>query len=197
MRILMVAPPGAGKGTQAERLAQHFDIEHLASGEMLRNELSARSELGEKVRQYVESGDLVPDDLVMRLVLDRVRSAAERGGYVLDGFPRTVHQAETAYEEASQYGNVALQAVVHLEVGADELHRRLAARATAEGRSDDTADVFEHRLAVYERQTDPLLDFYRSRDLLVSIDGERTVDEVTAELFETLDRVVTTSTATS
>jgi adenylate kinase len=193
MRILMVAPPGAGKGTQADRLAQHFGIEHLASGDMLRDELAAHSELGERVRPYVERGDLVPDDLVMRLVLDRVTTAAEHGGYVLDGFPRTVKQAETAFEEAKRHAaervDPRLQAVVHLNVRRDELRRRMRARAAAEGRSDDTASVIEHRLDVYEAMTEPLLKFYRDRNLLISVDGERSIDEVTAELFDTLDHL--------
>jgi adenylate kinase len=193
MRILMVAPPGAGKGTQAERLADNYHIEHLASGEMLRAELLAGTELGEKVRQYVERGDLVPDDLVIQLVLDRVTAAAARGGYVLDGFPRTIKQAEAAHEEATQCPEVMLQAVVHLAVGRDELRRRMVHRAAVEGRVDDTAVVFEHRLAIYEEQTDPLLDFFRSRHLLVSVNGERSVDEVTVDLIAALERFVSTS----
>jgi adenylate kinase len=193
MRILMVAPPGAGKGTQADRLAEHFGIEHLASGDMLRDELAAHSELGERVRPYVERGDLVPDDLVMRLVLDRLTAAAERGGYVLDGFPRTVKQAETAYEEAKRHTaervDPRLQAVVHLAVGRDELRRRMQARAEDEGRSDDTAAVIEHRLDVYEAMTEPLLTFYRDRNLLISVDGERSIDEISADLFHELDHL--------
>jgi adenylate kinase len=193
MRILMVAPPGAGKGTQAERLADRFGIEHLASGEMLRQELDAHSELGERVRPYLDRGDLVPDNLVMRLVLDRVKSASAKGGYVLDGFPRTVKQARTAYEESQRQAedgtDARLQAVVHLNVSREELRRRVKARAVVEGRPDDTDAVFEHRLDVYEAQTEPLLQFYLDRDLLMSVDGERTIDEVTAELFDALDHL--------
>jgi len=193
MRVLMVAPPGAGKGTQADRLAKHYDIEHLASGDMLRDELAAHSELGEKVRPYVERGDLVPDDLVMRLVLDRLAAAAERGGYVLDGFPRTVKQAEAAYEEAKRHVSDGTdprpQAVVHLDVGRNELRRRMMARAEAEGRSDDTASVIEHRLDVYEEMTEPLLRFYRDHNLLISVNGERSIDEISDDLFDALDHL--------
>jgi adenylate kinase len=193
MRILMVAPPGAGKGTQADRLAKHYGIEHLASGEMLRDELAAHTDLGERVRPYVERGDLVPDDLVMRLVLDRLAAAADRGGYVLDGFPRTVKQAETAYEEAKRHTaegtDPRLQAVVHLKVGRAELRRRMKARAEDEGRSDDTDSVIEHRLDVYEEMTEPLLRFYRDRNLLISVNGEGSIDEISAELFDALDHL--------
>ena len=186
MRILMVAPPGAGKGTQAVRLAEHFDIEHLASGEMLRQELDAGTPLGEQVRTYVESGDLVPDDLVLRLVLDRVLAAAKRGGYGLDGFPRTLAQATASYEEAGSRRDVSLQAVVHLRVEREELRRRLLGRARKEGRHDDTPEVIEHRLAVYDRQTEPLIELYRDRGILVSVDGGGSADEVTAQLLEAL-----------
>jgi adenylate kinase len=190
MRILMVAPPGAGKGTQAERLAEHFGIEHLASGDMLRHELEIHSELAEQVRPYL---DLVPDNLVMRLVLDRVKTASEKGGYVLDGFPRNVKQARTAYEESQRAAedgtDLRLQAVVHLDVSREELRRRVLARSKAGGRADDTDAVFEHRLDVYDQQTAPLLQFYLDRDLLMSVDGERSMDEVTAELFEALDHL--------
>lgn len=195
MRILMVAPPGAGKGTQAERLAQHFGIEHLASGEMLRDELAAGSEVGEKVRPYIDRGDLVPDELVLRLVLDRMLAAAERGGYVLDGFPRTLKQAHATDRAAVDHltaggTDARLQAVVHLAVGRAELQRRMRARGDADGRTDDTAAVIAHRLEVYETETEPLLAYYRDQDLLVSVDGERSIDEVSRDLFAALDRAV-------
>ncbi len=189
MNILMVAPPGAGKGTQAKRLAERYGIEHLASGDLLRHELAAGSPLGEAAKDYVERGDLVPDDLVMRLVLDRAFVAAKHGGYVLDGFPRNRQQAEAAYAMTGQDEDLTLDAVVHLAVARDELRRRMLARASAEARSDDQAAVIDHRLEVYDRQTEPLLDYYRDRGLLVTVDGERPIDEVTEHLFDVLDGV--------
>jgi adenylate kinase len=189
----MVAPPGAGKGTQATRLAEHYGIEHLASGDLLRQEMAAATPLGVAARAYVERGDLVPDDLVLRLVLDRAVSAAGRGGYVLDGFPRNVEQAEAAYEMARGHPDLSLQVVVHLEVGLAELRRRMLARAGEASRSDDRAAVIDHRLDVYDEQTRPLLDYYRDRGILVSVDGDRPVDEVTEQLFEALDGVRTGS----
>lgn len=189
MRILMVAAPGAGKGTQAQRLAAHYGIEHLASGDLLRHELSEATTLGNAARAYVERGDLVPDDLVMRLVLDRAVLAARKGGFVLDGFPRNVEQAEAAYALARDDSELTLHAVVHLEVGRDELRRRMLARAGDDERSDDRASVIDHRLAVYDEQTQPLLDYYRERGILLSVDGERPVDVVTGELFAALDGI--------
>ena len=121
----MVAPPGAGKGTQAQRLAEHYRIEHLASGDLLRHELAADTAIGRSARSYIERGDLVPDDLVMRLVLDRAVVAAANGGYVLDGFPRNREQAEEAYAVAQSKPDLFLDAVVHLEVDRGELRRRI------------------------------------------------------------------------
>lgn len=189
MNILMVAPPGAGKGTQATRLAERYGIEHLASGDLLRHELAAGTTLGAAAKDYVERGDLVPDDLVMRLVLDRALVAAKHGGYVLDGFPRNRQQAEAAYAMTGQDEDLTLDAVVHLAVARDELRRRMLARASAGGRSDDQAAVIDHRLEVYDCQTEPLLDYYRDRGLLLTVDGERPIDEVTEGLFDVLDGV--------
>lgn len=185
----MVAPPGAGKGTQADRLAEHYGIEHLASGDLLRHELAADTAIGRAARSYIERGDLVPDELVMRLVLDRAVTAAGNGGYVLDGFPRNREQAEEAYTVARSKPDLFLDAVVHLEVGRDELRRRMLARGHADDRSDDRATVIDHRLRVYDQQTEPLLDYYRERKLLVSVDGQRPVDEVSRQLYDALDGV--------
>jgi adenylate kinase len=187
MRILMVAAPGAGKGTQAERLAERYSIEHLASGDLLRQELRAGSDIGRAAEVYVRRGDLVPDELVMRLVLDRVITAARNGGYVLDGFPRNRGQAEAAAAMVRSHPDLSLDAVVHLEVARDELRRRMLARAATDDRSDDRASVIDHRLEVYDAQTQPLLEYYEDRGILVDIDGSLPVDEVTAALIAALD----------
>jgi adenylate kinase len=189
VNILMVAPPGAGKGTQAKRLGEIYGIEHLASGDLLRHELAIGSEIGLAARDYVERGDLVPDNLVMRLVLDRAFVAARKGGYVLDGFPRNRPQAEEAYAMTGQHEDLTLDAVVHLEVARDVLRRRMLARASADDRSDDRAGVIDHRLEVYDLQTEPLLEYYRERGLLLSVDGEQPVDEVTRLLTVALEGV--------
>jgi adenylate kinase len=187
MRLLLLAPPGAGKGTQARRLAAHYGITHLSSGEILRHEVEAQTEIGRRVAGYLERGDLVPDDLVLDLLAGPAIEAAAAGGYVLDGFPRTLAQAEEAYQMARRLSGVELQAVIHLEVGRGELRRRLLARAAADGRSDDTEATIEHRLEVYDRETRPLLDFYRGRGILLEIDGEKPVDEVFADVVQAVD----------
>lgn len=189
LRVLMLAPPGAGKGTQAKRIAARFEIEHIASGELFRREIAAGTEIGQLSSDYLSRGDLVPDDVVIKVVLPKLVAAAQAGGYVLDGFPRNVHQAEMAYEVASSHDDVTLQAVLHLRVGRDELRRRMLARARSEGRGDDTAATIEHRLEVYDRQTQPLLEYYHARGLVFDVDGERDPDQVTREILELLEEV--------
>lgn len=183
----MIAPPGAGKGTQAERLALHYGTIHLSSGDLLRQHVAAGTPVGVQARAYLERGDLVPDGLVLEILGPPIVEAAAVGGYVLDGFPRTRPQAEEAYRMARQVSGVELQAVIHLRVRRAELRRRLLSRAGVEGRLDDTPGVIDHRLEVYENQTEPILDFYGSRGLIVDIDGEPPADEVFAAITERLE----------
>jgi adenylate kinase len=187
MRLLMVAPPGAGKGTQAKRLAAHYGIAHLASGDLLRKEVAAGTEIGRAAAAYVERGDLVPDDLVLKMLTIEVLEASADAGFVLDGFPRTLRQAEAAYQIASQFDDVTLQAVIHLEVGREELRRRLLGRARAEGRVDDDETTINHRLEVYDRETKPLLAFYAERGLIVSVNGEQSIEKVFADTVAAVD----------
>ena len=189
MRLLMVAPPGAGKGTQATRLSEHYGIAHLSSGDLFRREIEAGTEIGARAAGYLLSGDLVPDEVVLAMLAGPILDAAGRGGFVLDGFPRTLAQAEEAYRTAQQVSGVELQAVVHLEVGREELLRRLLARAAAEGRPDDDEQVIRHRLDVYESETEPMLDFYSARGLVIDIDGERPVDAVFEAIVDAVDAV--------
>jgi adenylate kinase len=187
MRLLMVAPPGAGKGTQAAKLASHYGVAHLSSGELFRNEVAEGTPIGRIAAAYLKRGDLVPDDLVMQMLAGPVLRAARAGGYVLDGFPRTLVQAEEAYAWAQQVEGVELQAVVHLIVSREELLRRLLARATADGRSDDTIETIEHRLDVYDNETEPLLGYYAGRGLVVDIDGEQPVDKVFDDIVSSIE----------
>jgi adenylate kinase len=187
MRLLMVAPPGAGKGTQAKRLADHYGIAHLASGDLLRREVAAGTEIGNAAQPYLDRGDLVPDDLVLKMLTIEVLEASADQGYVLDGFPRTLRQAEAAYQIAKQFEDVTLQAVIHLQVGRDELLRRLLGRARREGRSDDDEATIQHRLEVYDRETEPLLGFYAERGLVIEIDGEQPIDKVFADIVAAVD----------
>ena len=187
MRLLMVAPPGAGKGTQATQLAAHYGIAHLSSGDLFRREVQAGTPIGEEAAAYLSRGDLVPDRLVLEMLARPILEAAARGGYVLDGFPRTLSQAEEAHRVAQQVSGVELQAVVHLQVGRDELRRRLLARARSQGRGDDTESVIGHRLDVYDSETAPMLEFYAGRGLVVDVDGERPVPEVFEAIVGAVD----------
>jgi adenylate kinase len=188
MRLLMVAPPGAGKGTQAKRLAAHYQIAHLASGDLLRQEVAAGTVIGHAVAAYLERGDLVPDEVVLAVLTGPLLEAAQHGGYVLDGFPRTLVQAEEAYAVAKRIEGIELQAVVHLRVGRDELLRRLQARARTEDRDDDNLPIIIHRLEVYDAETAPLLEFYAGRHLVVDIDGEQPVARVFADIVAAVDQ---------
>jgi adenylate kinase len=187
MRLLLVAPPGAGKGTQAGLLSAHYGIAHLSSGELLRKEVAGQTEIGRTAAAYLDRGDLVPDDLVLAMLVGPILGAAQQGGYVLDGFPRTLRQAEEAYEVARQIEGIELQAVVHLEVGRDELLRRLLARAAEEGRGDDNEWTIRHRLDVYSAETEPLLGFYAGRGLVVDINGAQPVEQVFADIVGSIE----------
>lgn len=191
MRLLLVAPPGAGKGTQAELLASHYKVAHLSSGELFRKEVASGSKVGQAAAEYLARGDLVPDELVIEMLMVPVLEAAAAGGFVLDGFPRTLGQAEQAYEEAKRLSGVELQAVVHLEVERAELLRRLASRAAAEDRGDDDETIIERRLAVYDSDTHPLLSFYADRGLLVDIDGDQPVQSVFSDIVAAVDALRT------
>jgi adenylate kinase len=166
--IVMLGPPGSGKGTQGSLLAERLGVPHISSGEVLRHEAEADSDLGREVRAYVERGELVPDDLTAA-VLDPVLAAARAGGgYVLDGFPRTPDQARRLGED---------DVAVYLALPDDEARLRIAARG--EGRADDAEpEVVDRRLRIYHEETAPLLDLYRERGCLVTIDGDRPADEV-------------------
>lgn len=188
MRVLLIGPPGAGKGTQARRIADHLGVRHISSGEIFRRHVADDTAQGRAVAGYLERGDLVPDDLVLWMVGSEVVEANEGGGYVLDGYPRTLQQAETAYRLAEEFG-VAVHAVIYLDVDEDELFRRLESRAGREGRVDDSLDTARHRVDVYMEKTRPLLDYYASRGVLHTVDGNRPVDEVAAEILAVLEKL--------
>jgi adenylate kinase len=187
MRLLLVAYPGAGKGTQATKLAVHFKITQLSSGELLRAEVARGSEIGKVAAEYLRRGDLVPDDLVFEMLATPLLDAARNGGYVLDGFPRTLRQAEMAYSVAQEIKDVELQAVVYLRVGRDELFRRLRTRGLERGRTDDDESTIAHRFDVFKTQTEPLLDFYAGRGILLEINGEQPVEDVFGDITRAVD----------
>jgi adenylate kinase len=189
VRVVIFGPPGSGKGTQATRIAAHYGAVHISTGDTLRAEVSAGSELGLRVQSYLNSGNLVPDDLIVELLWGRIAAAAEAGGYVLDGFPRTVGQAEAAFELGSRAGITAIAAIFLDDGGSDALVDRMLARAQHEGRMDDTAEVIAHRLHVFAEQTAPLVDYYEQRGLLHRVDAMLTPDEVTKAIIDVLDGI--------
>ncbi len=185
MRVLMIAPPGAGKGTQGVVIAEHFGIPHIATGDLLRDHVARGTELGQSMKRFLDRGELVPD----QVVLDMVRSAFEAqqgGGYVLDGVPRTMEQARALYEIAVELDMTA-DVALHLKVEDAELVRRLLARAEQTGRSDDTEDVIRHRLALYYEVTHPILEWYGERGILVSVDANRDADQVGRHILTALE----------
>jgi adenylate kinase len=186
VRVLMIGAPGAGKGTQAVRMAEHFGLVHISSGDLLRKHVADQTAIGRQISSYLASGDLVPDGIVMDLLRKPILAANADGGYILDGFPRTVEQARAAHKVAVELG-VAVQVVVHLEVDRDELMRRLLERGAQSGRSDDNAEVIAHRLDVYDTKTRPMLDYYAEREELVSVDGSCSVEEVTKAVIDALE----------
>src|SRR5579875_707306 len=185
MRLLLIGAPGAGKGTQAERLAEHFGIAHISSGDLLRQHVKDQTSIGQTIKKYVDAGDLVPDAVVMDMLRKPVVAAVEAGGYVLDGFPRTVDQAKAAFETARALG-VEVQAAVHLDVPDEELIRRLLARSRG---SDDTEEVIAHRLQVYREKTIPLLDYYAGREWMFTVDGAQSPDKVHEDIVGRLQKL--------
>jgi len=185
MRLLLIGAPGAGKGTQAERLAERFGITHISSGDLLRQHVRDQTTLGQTIKSYVDKGDLVPDGVVMDMLRKPVVAAAEAGGYVLDGFPRTVEQAKAAFAVAQALG-AEVQAAVHLDVPRAELVRRLLSRGRG---SDDTEDVIDHRLQVYLENTVPLLEYYAGREWMFAVDGSRPPGAVHEEIVARLQKL--------
>ena len=186
MRVLLVAAPGAGKGTQATRIAARYGVTHISSGELLRRHVDRDTTIGRRVKAFVARGDLVPDEIVISVLSEPVLEAAGSGGYVLDGFPRTAHQAELAFELAEPLG-VEVQVTLTLDVPRDELLRRLLDRAHVEGRMDDTEEVIRHRLDVFDDSSNKLLEYYDGRGILRRVDGLGPIDEVSERVWAALD----------
>jgi adenylate kinase len=182
MRIVLLGPPGAGKGTQAAQVACRFGCPHIATGDIFRANVAEGTELGRAAQEYMDRGDLVPDEVVIAMVMERLAESDCDGGFVLDGFPRTVNQAEALDRRLVDLG-VPLHAVLCFEADEEELLRRLAGRAAAQHRADDAEQTIRHRLEVFGIKTRPLIDYYRHRRLLTMVDGVGRVEEVTARIL--------------
>jgi adenylate kinase len=186
--MLLLAPPGAGKGTQGERLAARYGVRHIAAGDLLRAEAQAGDPLGGEIAAYQSRGDLAPDQVVLDVLTPVVVDAAAHGGYILDGYPRNLPQAHAAAELAARLG-VTLQAAVYLYAPDDVLTRRLLDRASQGGRTDDTADVIRHRLELYAETTGPLVPYYTERGILVAVNADQSPDAVTADIEAKLSKL--------
>ena len=186
MNLLVLGPQGSGKGTQAKQISIDRGIPHVSTGDMFRAAIADASELGREVEPILARGDLVPDELTVALIRERLSRTDARDGFVLDGFPRNVAQAEALDEMLAEIGR-SLDAVLFFDLSDELALERIVGRARAEGRDDDTADVVARRLAIYHDQTVPVVELYRARGILVPLHAERSIGEVAAEIADALD----------
>ncbi len=184
-RLLLIGTPGAGKGTQAQRLSETFDIPAISTGDIFRLNVKNETELGKQAKAFMDRGEYVPDSLTNALVRDRLSHSDATDGFLLDGYPRTADQVEELDDILAEK-NQQLDAVVMLSADVDEVVRRLLNRAIEQGRADDTEEVIRHRLDVYEEQTAPLISVYAARDLVITVDGLGEVAEVTKRIVDAL-----------
>ena len=187
MRLVLLGPPGAGKGTQAVRLAEHFECSDVATGDIFRSHVANSTPLGRLAQEYLDRGDLVPDEVVIQMVMERLAEPDCERGFVLDGFPRTVAQAQ-ALDAKLAAAHVPLDAALFFEISESELFTRLAGRSAALHRSDDTEQTIRHRLEVFAIKTRPLVDYYERRSLLLRVDAIGEIDEVTDRILKGLEQ---------
>lgn len=181
MRLVFLGPPGAGKGTQAKKLSAKESIAHISTGDMLRQAVASGTDLGKKVQSVIESGQLVSDDLMIALIRDRLGKDDCKKGYILDGFPRTVVQAE-ALDVLLSERKEAISVIIYFDVSEEDIRERLQNRRSEESRADDNAEVQIERLRVYQKQTAPLVEYFQKKNALTHITGSGSIDEVFAKL---------------
>ena len=186
MRLVVLGPPGAGKGTQAVRIAEQFACADVATGDIFRANVAEGTELGRAAQEYMDRGDLVPDEVVIAMVMERLAERDCESGFVLDGFPRTVAQAEALDRRLADLG-APLHGVLFFEACEEELLRRLAGRAAAQHRADDVEQTIRHRLEVFAIKTRPLIDYYAHRGLLISVDAIGPIEVVTKRILTALE----------
>ena len=185
MRLVLLGAPGSGKGTQAARLKEHLQVPHISTGDLLRAEVAAGSPLGLQAKEVMARGDLVSDDILLGMLKDRFSREDTRNGFILDGYPRNLAQA-AALDRLLQDLGQKFDAAIQLAVDNEQIIERLAGRAKAEGRADDTPDSVRHRLNVYDQQTAPVIEFYRAHGQLTVVDGVGSLDDVFKRIVEAL-----------
>jgi adenylate kinase len=188
MRLIIMGAPGAGKGTQAPSIATHYGIPAISTGDIFRANVKQKTPLGLKVEAIMAAGDYVPDELTEQIVADRLDQDDAQSGFLLDGFPRTLHQVGALDDYLAERGH-QLDAVLSLTVDTEALIPRLLKRAQIEGRADDSEETIRHRMDVYQQDTSPLIDDYRDRGLLIEVDGDGQIAEVSERIFAALSGV--------
>jgi adenylate kinase len=188
MRLILMGPPGAGKGTQASFIAEHFKIPAISTGDIFRANVSKGTPLGIKAQRYMDAGEYVPDEVTNLMVRDRIDEPDAVSGFLLDGYPRTLAQVEEL-DGMIRFTGHQLDGVVVLTVDQEEIVSRLLQRAELEGRADDTEDVIRRRQEIYTEQTEPLIEVYRDRGICIEVDGMGEVHEVTQRIFDALDQI--------
>ncbi|MFL6593601.1 MAG: adenylate kinase [Luteimonas sp.] len=185
MRLVLLGPPGSGKGTQAARLKEHLQVPHISTGDLLRAEVAAGSRLGLEAREVMTRGDLVSDNILLGMLEDRVSRTDTANGFILDGYPRNLAQARALGELLARIGQ-PMDCAVQLDVDSELLIQRIAGRAKAEGRADDNPESVRKRLAIYTEQTAPVVEYYRQHGMLTVVDGVGTLDEVFTRILEAI-----------
>jgi len=188
LNLILFGPPGSGKGTQSEKIIEKYGLVHLSTGDILRNEIANKTELGMQAKSIMEKGELVSDEIVIGMIENKLSANKDAKGFIFDGFPRTEAQAKALDELMSSYGH-AISVMVGLDVKKQELVQRLLKRGQESGRADDNLETIENRIAVYHQQTSPVMDYYNSQSKLKLIDGLGSIDDIFARIVEVLDNL--------
>ena len=189
LNLVIFGPPGSGKGTQSARIEKKYRLIHLSTGDLFRDEMDNNTPLGNEVRQYIDKGMLVPDDIVLKVLYQYVADHADAPGFIFDGFPRTIVQAKALDDLLNEKG-LPINLVISVEVEEKELYRRILGRGEDSGRSDDSEDIVRQRLEVYEQQTKPLLEYYNQQGKIVAINGMEHVDTVFSKITHAVDTYI-------
>jgi len=189
LHLILFGPPGAGKGTQAQLLGTQFGLIHISTGDLLRSELANRTELGLEAKRFMDRGELVPDETVISMIMNRIHQMSETGGVIYDGFPRTIPQAE-ALDRILKSEHEKISALISLEVPHNELVKRLMLRGETSGRSDDrNISVIENRIKVYQEKTKPLIDYYNQQQKYHTVDGTGTIEQISQRLTNLVEKI--------